>query len=100
VIALDHDVAAVEAASRNAQANGVTIDVRGRDALSAELPAVGVTVANVTGDLVRRLAARIRSDALIGSGYLEFDAPAPEGFGRVERRTAQGWAADLFRREE
>jgi hypothetical protein len=54
----------------------------------------------VTGDLVRRLAAGLRSDALIGSGYLEFDAPMLEGYARVERRTAQGWAADLFRREE
>jgi ribosomal protein L11 methyltransferase len=100
VIALDHDPAAVEAARRNAEANGVVLDIRARDAFSAELPVANVTVANVTGDLVRSLAASLRSDALIGSGYLEFDAPMLRGFARVERRTAQGWAADLFRREE
>jgi len=100
VTALDHDPAAVEAATRNAEANAVALDVRAGDALSVELPAAAVTVANVTGDLVRRLVPRIGSDVLIASGYLEFDAPILEGFARVERRTAQGWAADLFRREE
>jgi ribosomal protein L11 methyltransferase len=100
VVALDHDPAAVEAATRNAEANALALDVRAADALSAKLPAAGVTVANVTGDIVRRLAPRLRSDALIGSGYLEFDAPTLQGFALVERRTATGWAADLFRREE
>ena len=100
VVALDHDPAAVEAATRNAEANALTLDMRAADALSAELPAAAVTVANVTGDIIRRLAPRLRSDALIGSGYLEFDAPTLQGFARVERRTAKGWAADLFRREE
>jgi ribosomal protein L11 methyltransferase len=100
VIALDHDPAAVDATTRNAEANGVVLDVRAGDAFSAGLPLANVTVANVTGDLVRRLASSLRSDALIGSGYLEFDAPTLQGFARVERRTAQGWAADLFRREE
>jgi ribosomal protein L11 methyltransferase len=100
VIALDHDAAAVEAATRNAEANGVVLDVLERDALSGALPAVGVAIANVTGELVRRLATHLRSDALIGSGYLEFDDPTPAGYARAQRRTAQGWAADLFRREE
>jgi ribosomal protein L11 methyltransferase len=100
VIALDHDAAAVEAATRNAEANGVVLDVLERDAMSGALPPAGVTFANVTGEFVRRLATRLPSDVLIGSGYLEFDDPAPRGFAHVQRRTAQGWAADLFRREE
>jgi ribosomal protein L11 methyltransferase len=100
VVALDHDPAAVEAAKANVQANRVQVDVRLGDALSDEVPAAAVTVANVTGDFVRRLAPRLRSGALIASGYLESDEPSLSGFVRAERRTAQGWAADLFRREE
>ena len=100
VIALDHDPAAVEATTRNAEANDVALDVRRGEAFSGEPPAAAVTVANVTGDLVRRLAPRLFSNALITSGYLEFDEPELPGFLRAERRTAQGWAADLFRREE
>ena len=100
VIALDHDASAVDAARRNAEANGLPLDVRQGDALSHELPVAAVTVANVTGDLVRRVAPRLRSQALIASGYLEFDQPELQGLVRTDRRTADGWAADLFRREE
>jgi ribosomal protein L11 methyltransferase len=100
VVALDHDPAAIEAARRNAEANGVALDVRGGEALSAELPAAAVTLANVTGELVRELAPRLRSDAVVASGYLEFDEPELDGFVRATRRRAEGWAADLFRREE
>jgi ribosomal protein L11 methyltransferase len=100
VIALDHDAHAIEAARRNAETNGVPLDVRMGDAFSDELPVAAVTVANVTGDLVRRLAPRVPSHALIASGYLEFDHPELQGLVRTERRTAEGWAADLFRREE
>jgi ribosomal protein L11 methyltransferase len=100
VIALDHDAAAVEAAMRNAEANGVALDVRLRDALSDELPDAAVTVANITGELIRALGPLFRSDAVIVSGYLEFDHPQLPEFVRVKRRATEGWAADLFRREE
>jgi ribosomal protein L11 methyltransferase len=100
VVALDHDPAAVEATRRNAAANGVLVDVRAGDALTAELPGAAVVVANVTADLIRSLGGRVRPDALIGAGYLESAAPALPGLVRVERRVAEGWAADLFRREE
>jgi ribosomal protein L11 methyltransferase len=100
VFALDHDPAAVEAAKRNAEANGVTLDVRRADALSEELPAAAVTVANVTGELVRRLAPRLGSGFLISSGYVEPEDATLPGFVHVQRRRSEGWAADLFRREE
>jgi ribosomal protein L11 methyltransferase len=100
VVALDRDPAAIEAAMRNAEANGVALDLRVADVLSSELPASAATVANLTGDLVRQLAPRLSSDALIASGYLEFDEPELQGFVRAKRRAAEGWAADLFRREE
>ena len=37
--------------------------------------------------------------AVIASGYLVADEPAPAGFRRLERRTGEGCAADLFARE-
>jgi ribosomal protein L11 methyltransferase len=100
VIALDHEAAAVVATTRNAAANAVRVDVRGADALSAALPIAAVTVANVTVDLVRSLGDRLRSEAVIASGYLESDRPELPGFVHADRRTADGWAADLLRREE
>jgi ribosomal protein L11 methyltransferase len=100
VIALDHEAAAVDAATRNAAANGVRVDVRAGDALSGTLPTAGVTVANVTADLIRDLGERVRSEAVIASGYLESDRPELPGFVHSERRSADGWAADLLRLEE
>jgi ribosomal protein L11 methyltransferase len=100
VVAIDHDRAAVKATRRNAAANDVRLDVRRGDALSDELPPASVIVANVTGQLIRQLAGRIDSDVLIASGYLESDRPDVPGFVRGQRRVLEGWAADLFRREE
>jgi ribosomal protein L11 methyltransferase len=100
VVALDHDPAAVEATRRNAAVNRVLLDVRAGDALTDTLPGAAVVVANVTGDLIRRLAERVCPDVLVGSGYLEPDSPELPGLVRVKRRGAEGWAADLFRREE
>jgi ribosomal protein L11 methyltransferase len=100
VVALDHDPAAIDAARRNAEANGVALELRLADALSSELPAAAVTLANLTGELVRKLAPRVTSDVVVASGYLEFDQPEFDGFVRATRRHAEGWAADLFRREE
>jgi hypothetical protein len=48
---------------------------------------------------VRLIAPRLRCLRLLSSGYLAADEPEPEGFRRVARREADGWAADLFERE-
>jgi ribosomal protein L11 methyltransferase len=100
VVALDHDPAAVEATKRNAAANGVLVDVRAGDARAGMLPAAAVVAANVTGDFARELAGRVGSDAVIASGYLESDSPQLPGFVPAKRLAVEGWAADLFRREE
>jgi ribosomal protein L11 methyltransferase len=100
VTALDHDVTATEAARRNAQANGVELDVRQADALAGVLPEAAVVVANVSAAFAGRLQLHRRTRALIASGYLESDRPEPEGFRPAARRIADGWAADLFLREE
>ena len=100
VLALDHDPAALEATQRNAEANGVELDVRQVDALNEPLPSVDVAVANISAESVQLVLPRLDAHTVVASGYLERDAPAADGF-RHERRIAEGgWAGDLFRREE
>jgi ribosomal protein L11 methyltransferase len=98
VLALDVDAAAVEVARANAPANGVEIDAREGDALVDELPAVDLVVANVALDVVEALLPRLRSRRAVTSGYLDADAPQAAGWRRVDRRHADGWAADLLER--
>jgi ribosomal protein L11 methyltransferase len=99
VVALDHDPDAVEAATRNARANSVEVDVRLADLLRDELPSADVTVANISAATVEALAPRLRSARVIASGYVERDEPDFPGYRRVARRTSAGWAADLYERE-
>ncbi|HZR92829.1 MAG TPA: 50S ribosomal protein L11 methyltransferase [Gaiellaceae bacterium] len=96
VHAVDDDPAAVEAAERNAAANGVRVAVSLLDALSAPLPAAETAVANVTLDAVRRLALRLDCRRLVTSGYLVSSAPRLVGFRPVRRVQEEGWAADLW----
>jgi ribosomal protein L11 methyltransferase len=100
VVAVDHDAAAIEATERNAAANGVSVDVRLADALAEGLPRAETTVANVSAPFTRRLGSDLRSTFLIASGYLVSEEVRPAGFRRELRRVENGWAADLFRREE
>jgi ribosomal protein L11 methyltransferase len=100
VLAVDHDPAALEATQRNASANGVELELRLVDALADPLPAADTAVANISSEGVEQLIPRLDATAIVASGYLERDAPAPAGFRREQRVTEGGWAADLFRREE
>lgn len=99
VLALDHEPAAVEATAGNAAANGVEVDVRLGDALTGPLPAVEAAVANIACEPVESVGARFSGRILIASGYLEGERPAPCGWRATERRTAGGWAGDVFVRE-
>lgn len=103
----DHEAAAVEAASANAAANGVTIDFERRN-LRRELPDLAPTVvANMTAPVLRDVAGLLKSEAaprtLICSGLMpdELDATAaafaPTGLAEVERRADGDWAALLLR---
>jgi ribosomal protein L11 methyltransferase len=98
VTAVDHEAAAVEATRANAAANGVDLTVRRLDALTEPLPAAHVALANIALDAVHALGPRLAADYVVTSGYLEGEAPALAGFRRVDRRAADGWAADLHRR--
>jgi ribosomal protein L11 methyltransferase len=100
VVAVDHDSAALDATARNASANQVELELRLVDALLEPMPAADVAVANIALDAVEQLGPLLDAPVIVTSGYLERDEPAPAGFRRQARRTAGGWAADLFRREE
>jgi ribosomal protein L11 methyltransferase len=97
VVAVDSDRAAVEAAARNAAANGVEIEVRVLDATAEGLPAAEVALANIDLATLARLSPPSRS--IVTSGYYESDRPHFAGFVHAARRTEAGWAADLFSRQ-
>ena len=96
VVALDHDPAAVTAARAGAETNGVEVDVRPADVLADPLPAADVALANVTLDVVERVAARVDAARLIASGYLVANEPELGGWKHERRLQADGWAADLL----
>ncbi|MHB8648848.1 MAG: 50S ribosomal protein L11 methyltransferase [Gaiellaceae bacterium] len=96
VAAIDVDVAAVEATHANARVNGVELSAAVADALADPLPAADVVVANVALDVVERLLPRLSAPHVVTSGYLDRDTPHAEGWERVARRVAGGWAADLL----
>jgi ribosomal protein L11 methyltransferase len=102
VLALDHEAESVDATRANAQANGVTIDVRSGDLLADALPAADTIVANLLLPLLLDLARRLPEPPhrLIASGLLidQADEVAAAFSARHRlrevRRTVSGdWAA-------
>ena len=98
VVALDNDDIAVEVTLANAAANRVEVDAYLADALAEPLPGAAVAVANVTLAAVEQLAPRLDVRLFVASGYFDRDEPRLDGWLRRDRRTADGWAADLFER--
>ena len=95
VLGIDFDPQAVEAAGRNALANGVEVETRLGDLRDAALPDAGLALANIAAEAVVALGPRLRAPRAITSGYLVSDEPRLEGY-RPERRVQhEGWAADL-----
>jgi ribosomal protein L11 methyltransferase len=98
VTAIDVEDAAVEATRVNAAVNGVAVDARRVDATASALPSADVVLANIALDTVLALAPRLDGDRIVTSGYLVRDEPQLPGYRRVDRRAAEGWAADLHER--
>jgi ribosomal protein L11 methyltransferase len=96
VTGIDVDAAAVEVTLENARANGVELSAYAADALADELPAAEIVVANVALDVVERLLPRVTARRAVLSGYLDRDELRVDGWTRVGRRTADGWAADML----
>jgi ribosomal protein L11 methyltransferase len=99
VHAIDADPAAVEAAGANAERNCVRLRIRAADALTADLPAADVAVANIALDAVEAIVPLLRAQTVVTSGYLDAQRPALAGFRHRARRSADGWAADLYGRQ-
>jgi len=96
VFALDVDPDAVAAAGENVRKNKVDVEVGCADVFAAELPPVELALANLTLGAVERVGGRFHGGELIASGYLASERPTLAGWKRVDRRAAEGWAADLY----
>jgi ribosomal protein L11 methyltransferase len=96
VFAFDLDPTAVEAATATARRNGVTVEIRQSDVLTAALPKVDLVVANIELRAVEALLARQPAGRAVTSGYLVGDVPVVEGWERVSRLELEGWAADVL----
>ena len=99
VLGLDNDIQAIEAARRNAAANRLGPDFRLADALADPLPPADVAVVNISERAAAAVASRLDCTLLVTSGYFEPETPRLAGFRAAERRTLEGWAADLHLRE-
>ncbi|HYY34507.1 MAG TPA: 50S ribosomal protein L11 methyltransferase [Gaiellaceae bacterium] len=100
VSALDTDPTAVKAARENARANGTAVTVSRADVFVDPLPSAELALANLNLEGVMTVAERLRDGELVASGYLAGERPDPAGWEHLDRREAEGWAADLFRRLE
>jgi ribosomal protein L11 methyltransferase len=90
VTAVDLDEAALEAASENAFANGVELEI------GDEVRPAALAVMNIALEVVEGLLPKLPVQRAITSGYLERDTPQVDGWQRAERRVRDGWAADLL----
>jgi len=101
VTALDHEVAAVQATTYNAQVNGVALDVRRWDLRAEAAPVADTILANLLRPLLLELAAALEESPrhLIVSGLLRAEcdevaaAFAARGLHERDRREDGEWAA-------
>lgn len=99
VIGVDRDPNAIEAAGRNAAANGLELDFQRVDATVGPLPPSVLAIANINEKLVAAVAPQLDCRQLVTSGYFEPHVPQLPAFRQTGRRTLDGWAADLHVRE-
>ena len=108
VVAVDSEMAAVEAAAANAGMNGVELTVSRLDLRSEPIPLTGSIVANLTGPLLDCLVERLDPGNLPAriacSGFLAAerakvgDSFAGIGFETVASDLQEGWAGLLMER--
>jgi ribosomal protein L11 methyltransferase len=108
VLAVDYDVASIDAARANARANAVALDVRRLDLRTDPLPEVPTVVANLLSPLLIAGASRIAAGPVrevITSGILVPEADevarafAAHGLMVTERRARGEWAALVLARQ-
>jgi ribosomal protein L11 methyltransferase len=100
----DHEIAALQAAAQNAEANGVEIELERRNLRAEPAPVAPTVTANLTAPVLHEIAARLAEPPrrLVCSGLLrrETDAIAAAfgGQGLAERRRLEDgdWSALLL----
>ena len=105
IVAVDNEVAAVEATRENARVNGVTLErIERVDLRRGPVPVESATVANLVRPLLLEVAALLpeQPETLIVSGLLEGEedevAAAFEPLRERRRLRLQGWSALLLTR--
>jgi ribosomal protein L11 methyltransferase len=101
ILACDHEPAALEAAAKNASANGVELELVRRNLRQAPAPFAPTAVANLTAPLLGEVATRLEEvpQRLICSGLLGSEADrvaeafARRGLVETGRRLQDDWAA-------
>lgn len=99
VLAVDVDPVAVEVTVENARRNAVDVQARLVEADHADLPATDIAVANIAFETVDALVPALPAAAVVTSGYLVEQRPSFVRHRHAARRTADGWAADLYLRQ-
>lgn len=98
ITAVDNDPIAVDVTRANAEANGVTLEVRVVDGVTESLPRADVAVANVLLAPVSAILTHLDATLAVTSGYLVGEQPQAEDWTPVDRLELDGWAADIFLR--
>jgi ribosomal protein L11 methyltransferase len=104
----DRELAALETAQINAEANGVEMSIERIDVRESAPPVAPTVVANLTGNLLRDCACHLATTGeapgrLVCSGMLEEEvdevaaAFAPAGLSEAERRIEGNWGGLLLR---
>jgi ribosomal protein L11 methyltransferase len=104
----DRELASLETAQANAEANGVEMSIERVDVREGPPPVAASVVANLTGNLLKECAGHLGAageapDTLVCSGMLDAEvdevtaAFAPIGLAESERRMENGWGALLMR---
>jgi len=109
VAGCDRELASLETARANAEANGVDMSIERVDVREGPPPLAASVVANLTGNLLKDCAGHLAAageapGTLVCSGMLEtevdevVEAFAPTGLRESLRRTESDWGALLLRR--
>jgi ribosomal protein L11 methyltransferase len=106
VVGIDLELAALDAARANAEANGVEIELARANLREDAVSPMPTIVANLTAPILRDVAGRLSEapERLVCSGLLAREAAEVEGafatagLGLIERRDAGDWAALLLGR--
>ncbi len=97
VLAVDIEAPSIVSTRANAARNGVELDAR-LVTLEEAYPATTSAVANISVEAVRALPGRVDAEWLVTSGYFLSERLDLPRYAHVDRRTHDGWAADLHRR--